>query len=90
MKDDEHGTFRWRRVVVADGVELHVRDGFNLEQVVRAVCRGLERAQRAHNRRREVRSGQDLPFHFGVILCALRYFNADMSETYRRFCQTMA
>lgn len=27
VRDDEHGTYRWRRVVVADGVEIHVRDG---------------------------------------------------------------
>jgi adenosine deaminase len=79
-----------RYVEVRFAPQLHVRDGFSMEQVVRAVCRGLERAQRAHNRRPEVRRGGDLPFHFGVIVCALRYFNADMSETYRRFCQTMA
>ena len=27
VKDDAHGTFRWRHVVVADGVELHIREG---------------------------------------------------------------
>ena len=27
VRDDENGTYSWRRVTVADGVELHVRNG---------------------------------------------------------------
>jgi len=48
-----------------------------LEQVVRSVSRG-SRAQRVHNRSAAVRRREDVPFHFGIIACALRFFTGDV------------
>ena len=79
-----------RYIEVRFAPQLHFHAGFSLEQTVRAACRGLERAQKRHNQSAAVRAGADLPFHFGVIVCALRYFNAGMSEYYRQLFGLLA
>jgi adenosine deaminase len=61
-----------------------------MEQVVSAVCRGLERARRRHNQSPAVVSGEDVPFHFGIIACALRFFVPPMSPYYRRLFEVMS
>jgi adenosine deaminase len=70
--------------------QLHIHEEFSMEQVVRAAVKGFERAQREHNRSAAVKSGRDLPFHFGMILCALRYFNEYMSWYYSRLFRVMS
>jgi adenosine deaminase len=65
--------------------QLHVQPGFNLEEVVRAVDRGLRRATRPFNERPEVTSGAEPPFAAGIILCALRFFRPEFSVGYGRF-----
>jgi adenosine deaminase len=63
--------------------QLHVHPGLSLRDVVRAVCRGIERAER------EFGGGgaEGRPaFRAGVIFCALRYFNEFFSAEYRRLC----
>jgi adenosine deaminase len=69
--------------------QLHVRAGFEVSDVVRAVDRGLRRATHAFNRRPEVTSGQEPPFGAGIILCALRFFMAGFSSGYRRFFEAL-
>ena len=67
-----------------------MHDKLDLEQVIRAVSRGLERAQRVHNRSARVRVAQDVPFHFGIIVCALRFFTPAMSAYYERLFHVMS
>jgi adenosine deaminase len=69
--------------------QLHTSEGLNLEQVLQAVTRGLKAAQTAHNQSRPVLSGEDIPFHFGMIVCALRWFMPQMSSYYRRLFEGM-
>ena len=57
----------------------YIHGHLDMEAVVRAVCRGLERAQNRHNRTRPVRSGSDIPFHYGIIVCAMRFIVPQMS-----------
>ena len=78
-----------RYIEVRFAPQLHMRDGFSMEHIVRACCRGLERAQREHNNSAAVKSGADIPFHFGVILCALRFFHAGMSPYYAKLFDVM-
>lgn len=78
-----------RYVEVRFAPQLHIRDEFDIGQVVRACCNGLERAQREHNRSAAVKSGADIPFHFGVILCALRFFHAGMSPYYAKLFEVL-
>ena len=70
--------------------QLHVRPGFELGDVVRAVDRGLRRAAAAFNARPAVVSGEEPPFFAGIILCALRFFEPDFSPGYRRFFETLS
>ncbi|MGE0452043.1 MAG: adenosine deaminase [Vicinamibacteria bacterium] len=69
--------------------QLHVRPGFEMDDVVRAVDRGIRRASAAFNARPEVASGREPRFAAGMILCAMRFFNAEFSPGYRRFFETM-
>lgn len=70
--------------------QLHAHATFSMEQVVEAAVRGFARAQREHNQSKAVKSGGDLPFHFGIILCALRYFNEHMSWYYSQLFRVMS
>lgn len=79
-----------RYVEVRFAPQLHAHEGFSMVDVVRAVAKGYERAQKEHNRKKEVKSGDDLPFHFGIILCALRFFNEFMSPYYASISRVMA
>jgi adenosine deaminase len=69
--------------------QLHVRAGFDTTAVVRAVDRGLRRAAARFNGRPEVVSRQEPPFAAGIILCALRFFEAGFSEGYRLFFEAL-
>jgi len=69
--------------------QLHVRPGFEVADVVRAVDRGLRRAAAEFNRREEVASGSEPRFVAGIILCALRFFDGSFSSGFRRFFEAL-
>ena len=48
--------------------------------MIKAVSRGLERAKNEFNARPEIRSGEEPPFDFGLIVCAMRFFDYGASE----------
>ena len=79
-----------RYIEIRFAPQLHCHDKLDIADAVAAVCRGLERGQRAHNRSRAVKAGDDLPFHFGIILCALRAFNAATAPYYARLFNVMS
>jgi adenosine deaminase len=79
-----------RYIEVRFAPQLHVHDRLSIEQVMRGVSRGLERAQREHNRASAVRGGGDVPFHFGIIVCALRFFTPVMSPYYERLFRVLS
>src|SRR5207244_13221252 len=78
-----------RYIEVRYAPQLHINDRLTMEEVVRSVCRGLERAQKRHNQSKAVRFGKDVPFHFGIIVCALRFLVPQMSHWYRRLFETL-
>ena len=79
-----------RYIEVRFAPQLHAHEKLTSEQVLRAVSRGLERAQRAQNRSSAVRRGEDVPFHFGIIVCALRFFTPAMSAYYQQLFHVMS
>ncbi len=90
----ERTTFELAEDCQAEGVrylevrfapQLHVQAGFDVEDAVRAVDKGLRRAAKAFNKRPEVKAGKEPPFASGIILCALRFFRPEFSEGYARF-----
>ena len=78
-----------RYVEIRFAPQLHVGPGFELAAVVRAVDRGIRRATELFNGRPEVASGREPRFAAGMILCAMRFFNAGFSPGYRRFFVAM-
>src|SRR5713226_7970315 len=52
-----------RYIEVRFAPQLHINDRLGTEEVVRSVCRGLERAQKRHNQSKVVKTGGDVPFH---------------------------
>ena len=78
-----------RYIEVRFAPQLHVQDGLTMEETVAAVAKGLERAKKQHNDTQAVHAGEDLPFEFGIICCAMRSFNEHMSPYYRRLINVM-
>ncbi len=78
-----------RYVEVRFAPQLHVTSSLKIEEIVRAVCRGMDRAQKEQNRSDAVRSGRDIPFNYGLILCAMRCFNQYMSPYYAALLEAM-
>lgn len=70
--------------------QLHVSDSLSLDEVVRSVARGLERAAQRYNAGAAVSSGLAPPFRYGIILCALRMFTREFSPCYRGYLDACA
>lgn len=70
-----------RYIEVRFAPQLHVTHATEIPTIVRAVFQGLEKAKKQLN------TGIDdteLPFEYGIILCAMRRFNRQMSPYYER------
>lgn len=59
------------------------------QEAIRAAVRGLERARREHNDSAAVQQEKDLPFHFGIIVCAMRNFDENSSPYYRALLKVL-
>ncbi len=70
-----------RYIEVRFAPQLHVTHATEIGAVVCAVSRGLEQAKKAFN---SSVPEDDMPFEFGIILCAMRRFNRQMSPYYER------
>ena len=69
--------------------QLHVRGDFQVRDVLRAVCRGIERAKKTINADPRVRRAEVPRFEAGVIVCALRFFLPVFSEHYRAYFEAL-
>lgn len=65
--------------------QLHVRGDFGVRDVLRAVCRGLQRAKKEINADPGVARGAVPRFEAGIIVCALRFFLPVFSAHYRTY-----
>lgn len=74
-----------RYIEVRFAPQLHAREGWSTVDVLRAVNEGLQEGKDAQNRRPEVVSGAEPPFEYGIITCAMRYFDENFSQYYRSF-----
>jgi len=70
-----------RYIEVRFAPQLHITRSSEIEPVVRAVFQGLENAKKHLN---ASIAENDMPFEFGIILCAMRRFNRHMSPYYAR------
>ena len=71
-----------RYVEVRFAPQLHLHSHLSIENVLKAVHRGLQRAKHEFNRRPEVLSEKEPPFEFSIVVCALRFFDRGLSEYY--------
>jgi adenosine deaminase len=65
--------------------QLHINDKQDVKTVLWAVHRGLKRAKDEFNTRPGVRTGDEPPFEYGVITCAMRMFGDGFSNYYDAF-----
>lgn len=69
-----------RYIEVRYAPQLHAGGEMTLSDTIEAVNNGLDRAKREFNSRDEVTSGGEPPFEYGIITCAMRYFNRHFSS----------
>ena len=69
-----------RYVEVRFAPQLHVHSHLSIENVLRAVARGLDKAKQEFNAREAVKNGSEPGFEYSIIVCALRYFGRGSSE----------
>ncbi len=67
--------------------QLHMSEAFGFEPVVAAVDRGLRRAREEANRGRP--AGEP-PYDYGIIVCAMRFFDESFSAYYRDISRLLA
>jgi adenosine deaminase len=79
-QDNQQEGVRYMEVRFAP--QLHVHSHLSMENVLRSVNRGMARAKDEFNRRPEVLSGDEPPFEYAILACALRFFSEGTSEYY--------
>ncbi len=72
-----------RYIEVRFAPQLHAGGEMNLLQTIQAVDSGLARAKREFNERPVIMQGEEPPFEYGIITCAMRYFNRHFSDYFR-------
>ena len=76
-----------RYIEVRFAPQLHTEKGLTIEQALRAVRDGLERAAQEHERSEAVQVRKEPPFRYGIVACALRMFNGQTPGWYGTFRQ---
>lgn len=69
-----------RYIEVRFAPQLHQHKHMGIIPVLKAVNRGLARAREEFNSSKKVKSGVDVPFYYGIIVCAMRMFDYGFSE----------
>ncbi|MEE2789883.1 MAG: adenosine deaminase family protein [Myxococcota bacterium] len=63
--------------------QLHVHTHMHTVMVLKAVNRGLKKAQDEYNRRPSIKDGLEPPFRYGIIVCAMRMFRRNFSDYFK-------
>lgn len=72
-----------RYIEVRFAPQLHQSRRLSILDVLKAVTRGLTKAKNEFNKQRKIKEKKEPPFAFGLIVCAMRMFEADYSEYFR-------
>ncbi len=78
-----------RYIEIRFAPQLHVRPGFSLRQVLKAVARGIRRAEKKFNQRAVVRDGSEPDFRAGIIVCAMRFFTRGFSPAFEALFEAL-
>ena len=69
---------------------LHINRNLpSMDKIIQAVYNGLNRAQKEYNGTKEVKSGDYIPFKFGLILGTMRFFNEHFSPYYSHLLSSL-
>lgn len=71
-----------RYIEVRFAPQLHINKTMDMRRVLESVNNGLYRAQEEFNQRPEIKDGSQPPFKYGIIVCAMRYFDGNFSDYY--------
>lgn len=71
-----------RYIEVRFAPQLHLHGGLSFREVLQAVDAGLRRAQSEYNASPAVAQEGQPGFHYGIIVCAMRFFTAGFSRWY--------
>lgn len=77
-----------RYIEVRFAPQLHINKNMDMKSVLERINNGLRRAQQDFNRRPQVKNGEEPPYSYGIIVCAMRSFNEHFSDYYKQFMQT--
>lgn len=69
-----------RYIEVRFAPQLHQSRDLDVVRVLQAVNRGLEKKKNEFNSSSDVASGDDVPFDYGIIVCAMRMFDYGFSQ----------
>lgn len=64
--------------------QLHSNPSMTMDEVIISVNLGLERAKKEINARLEISGGDEPPFEYGIICCAMRMFTDEFPGYYKR------
>lgn len=78
-----------RYIEVRFAPQLHLNEELDIEKIIRAVVRGFDKAKTEHNQSECVINGDDIPFEYGLIVCAMRCFNRNMSPYFAKLFDVM-
>ncbi|MCL5260612.1 MAG: adenosine deaminase family protein [Gammaproteobacteria bacterium] len=65
--------------------QLHINEKQDFAEILIAVNKGLERAKNEFNKKDAVKSGKLPEFHYGIIVCTMRFFAQGFSKYYDDF-----
>jgi len=78
-----------RYIEVRFAPHLHTFRSMSIPDIIKAVADGLAEGAKAHNQSEAVKSGKDIPFNSGIIVCAMRKFSKGMSPYFADFLRIM-
>ena len=67
--------------------QFHINKYMNIEGVVEAVAKGMDKAKSEYNRSPEVASGKFPSFEYGIISCAMRSIALGVSDYFDKFIE---
>ena len=75
-----------RYIEIRFAPQLHIDNmSMSMEIILEAVNRGLEKAKKEFNRKKEIVEGKEPSFNYGIVACAMRMFGANFSPYYGSF-----
>jgi adenosine deaminase len=75
-----------RYIEIRFAPQLHMdNQTMTMELILESVNKGLKRATDEFNRRPVIQKGEEPPFNYGIIVCAMRMFGPSFSPYYGRF-----